>query len=46
VLFAQRRVARLNLTRHAAATAIYSRGSRGEGGSGEGAAGQQRRGVG
>ena len=46
VFFAQRRVARLNLTRHAAATAIYSRGSRGEGGSGEGAAGQQRRGVG
>jgi hypothetical protein len=28
VLFAQRRVARLNLTRHAAATAICSRGSR------------------
>ena len=36
VLFAQRRVARLNLTRHAAATAICSRGSRGEGGSGRG----------
>jgi len=32
VLFAQRRVARLNLTRHAAATAICSRGSRGGGG--------------
>jgi hypothetical protein len=31
VLFAQRRVARLNLTRHAAATAICSRGSRGGG---------------
>ena len=36
VLFAQRRVAWLNLTRHAAATAICSRGSRGEGGSGRG----------
>jgi hypothetical protein len=32
VSFAQRRVARLNLTRHAAATAICSRGSMGGGG--------------
>ena len=36
VLFAQRRVARLNLTRHAAATAICSRSSRGERGFGGG----------
>ena len=32
VLFAQRRVARLNLTRHAAAIAVCSRGNRGGGG--------------
>ena len=32
VLFAQRRVARLNLTQYAAATAICSRSSRGGGG--------------
>ena len=36
VFFAQRRVARLNLTRHAAATAICSRSSREGGGFGGG----------
>ena len=36
VLFAQRRVARLIFTRHAAATAICSRGSKGGGGFGGG----------
>ena len=39
VLFAQRRVARLNLTRHAAAKAICSRSSRGGGGFGAGGCG-------
>ena len=39
MLFTQRRVARLNLTRHAAATAICSRGSRGGGGFGGGGCG-------
>ena len=39
VLFAQRRVARLNFTRHAAATAVCSRGSRGGGGFGGGGCG-------
>jgi hypothetical protein len=39
VLFAQRRVARLNLTQHAAATAICSRGSKGGGGCGTAAEG-------
>jgi uncharacterized membrane protein YgcG len=46
VLFAQRRVARLNLTRHAAATAICSRGSRGGGGFGGGGCGTAAEGRG
>ena len=39
VLFAQRRVARLNLTRHAAAIAVCSRGNWGGGGGGTAAEG-------
>ena len=46
VLFAQRRVARLNLTRHAAATAICSRSSRGGGGLGGGGCGTPAEGHG
>ena len=46
LMFAQRRVARLNLTRHAAATAICSRGSSGGGGFGEGGCGKLAEGRG
>ena len=46
MLFAQRRVARLNFTRHAAATAVCSRGSRGGGGFGGGGCGTAAEGRG
>jgi len=46
VLFAQRWVARLNLTRHAATTAICSRSSRGGGGFGGGDCGTAAEGRG